>query len=86
MCNETNETNEERILRIFREKLSKMTPEELQMKLDETDGPSEPDTPSIVSFDYTIKGTNTIRLDMDSLKKHGITWDDTVQVILVKKQ
>lgn len=82
----SNETNEERILRVFKEKLSKMTPEELQMKLDAIDGPSEPDTPSVVSFDYTIKGINIIRVDMDLLKKHGITWDDTVQVILIKKQ
>ena len=63
-----------------------MTPDELQMKSDVIDSPSELDMSSVVSFDYTIKGINTIGLDMDLLKKHGITWDDTVQVILIKKQ
>jgi hypothetical protein len=67
-----------------------MTPDELQMKLDVIDSQGvdtfELDMSSVVSFDYTIKGIDTIGLDMDLLKKHGITWDDTVQVILIKKQ
>ena len=82
----SNESKEERLLRLFREKVSKMSPEELQMKLDEIDSPSEPDEPNVVSFDYTIEGYSIIRLDMDLLKNHGITWDDTVKVILIKKQ
>jgi hypothetical protein len=80
------ESKEDRLVRLFREKVEQMSQEELERKLSELeDGSADEENSGVVSFDYTIKGYSIIRLDMELLKSHGITLDDNVKVILIKK-
>ena len=81
------ESKEDRLVRLFREKVEQMSQEELERKLSELeDGSADEENSGVASFDCTIKGYSIIRLDMELLKSHGITWGDKVKVILIKKQ
>ena len=81
----SRKSKEDRLVKMFRERVEVMSPEELETKLDLLDDSEWDKQLGVVSFEAQIVGYNIIRPDMQLLAEHGINWGDTVEVILIRK-